>query len=78
MNRSSGFFSFFPKIEKLSFNSNKLKKKKRKKKGREKEEDGLKPTYSLGVVLQNLQSTENHDLCGHNFFKFPYKIHEQK
>lgn len=52
--------------------------KKGKKKGEEKEEDGPKPTYSLGVVLQHLHSTENHDLCGHNFFKFPYKNHEQK
>lgn len=40
-----------------------------------KEENGLKPTFSLGVV--HLYSIENHDHCGHNFFKFPYKNHEQ-
>lgn len=65
----------FPKIENTS---SKLKKKKGKKKGGEKEEDGLKLAYSLGVVLEHLHSTENHDLCGHNFFEFPYKNHEQK
>lgn len=70
---------FFPRIEKVSFNSSKLKAHKTKKeKKKEEEEDGLKPTFSLGVVLQHLHSTENHDLCGHNFFKFPYKNHEQK
>lgn len=78
MNWAPFFFSFFPKIENVPFNSNKLKNKKGKKQGGKKEEDGLKPAYSLGVVLQHLHSTENHDLCGHNFFKFPYKNHEQK